>query len=289
MSDTILKSRICSCEDDATATTSKGDPPPDPALESWLSGAWLLLAPAVGEGATFVGCADVANVSVAPGSTTKPPVDWLAFGRLDGFASAVSDVDDDDDAAAVPVDSTISNDEVAVVIAASVLVSTDTRVVVALVVLELLVVTLTPGHSALGPRPFWKTPMMETSLTSTPAQPFETAISILARPCTHAALQTAVDPSVEVKSLATQPSILELYTAAHCEGRLSMRGVKLERLIVAEVVLASTVRPRIAMRSVEKPIARSLWNVVGGLRIRPRSVVRDADVGTPLGKVCESD
>lgn len=261
MSDATLMSKTCSCEDDATATTSNGDPPPDPALESWPSGAWLLLAPAVEEGATFVGCADVVNVSVAPGSTTKPPVDWLALGRLDGSASAVFDVDD---AAAVPVDSTISNDEVAVV-AASVLVSTDTRLVVALVVLELLVVTLTPGHSALGPRPFWKTPMMETSLTSTLAQPFETAVSILARPCTHAALQTAVDPSVEVKSLATQPSILELYTAAHCEGRLSIRGVKLERLMVAEAVLANTPRPRIAMRSVEKPIAKSLWNVVGGL------------------------
>lgn len=71
-----------------------------------------------------------------------------------------------------------------------------------------------------------------------------------------------VDPSVEEKSPATQPSMLVVYTVAHCAGRLSIRGVKFERLMVAEVVLTSRVRPRIAMRSVENPIARFPWNVV---------------------------
>lgn len=88
-----------------------------------------------------------------------------------------------------------------------------------------------------------------------------------------------------IKSPSTQPLILELYTASHCEGSLSIRGVKLERLIVADVALASTVRPKRAARSVEKPIVRLPWNVVfSGMWIGagPPRVVGNSDVWLPL-------
>lgn len=157
MSDATVMFNIFNCEDEATATTSKGDPPPDPVLESWLLGARVVLARAVEDGATFVACADVVNVSS----------DGLEPERLDDCASSVPGGDDAD---ATPLGRTDSADDVVVVAPALLRGGTDTFVVVVLVVLELCDVTVPAGHSALNPRPFWKTPMMEVSPTSTPAQ-----------------------------------------------------------------------------------------------------------------------
>lgn len=93
------------------------------------------------------------------------------------------------------------------------------------------------------PRSFWKTPMMDVSPTSTLAQLLRTASPILTSPCTQAEVQVAPG----LKSLATQPSILALYTAAHAEGRMSMRGVKLLR-DTAEAVPVRTAKPMMAVR-----------------------------------------
>jgi len=106
---------------------------------------------------------------------------------------------------------------------------------------------------------------MDVSPTATPAQLLRIASCILARPCTQAVLQTGVDvdPPMAMKSPSTQPLIPEVYTAAHGEGSLSTRGVKLERLMmVADVALASTVSPKNAARRLENPIVRLPWNVV---------------------------
>lgn len=80
---------------------------------------------------------------------------------------------------------------------------------VVVVELELTVVTETPGQSAWMPMPFWKTPMMLVSPTSTLAQFFKTSSTILASPLMQAELQCALPP----KSSALQPSIVVVYTA----------------------------------------------------------------------------
>lgn len=156
------------CRDaEPIATTSKGEPPPDPALESWLLDPRLGFAPAADDIAVLLDSVETVELDNVEAST---PV-----GVLDDGASSGFNVDD-----GVDVGRTIWNE--VVVAAASVLVSTATCVVVDGVVLELFVVTVTPGQSALRPRPFWKTPIMEVSPTSTPAQPLRTASCILTRP-----------------------------------------------------------------------------------------------------------
>lgn len=124
----------------------------------------------------------VASVAVALGSSVNPPVD-----ALDDFAASVCEFD-----------------VVTVVAAACVVLVWLVAFVVD--VLELRVVTVTPGHKAWIPIPFWKTPIMDVSPTSMSAQFFLTASSILTRPCTQAALQVAAG----LKSSATQPPIWAL-------------------------------------------------------------------------------
>lgn len=68
-------------------------------------------------------------------------------------------------------------------------------------VLELMVVTLTPGHSACMPIPFWKTPMMLVSPTSTLPQFWSTSSVTLTNPWMQDELQRVP----ELKSEAWQP------------------------------------------------------------------------------------
>lgn len=108
--------------------------------------AWLGFGPAVEDFASVLDRAatvELGNVeAVALGSTADP-----ALGVLDDGVPSVFDVDD-----VFAVDRLVRDG--AVVAAGSVLVSTATCVVVNGAVLGLLVVTVTPGQSALRPRPF---------------------------------------------------------------------------------------------------------------------------------------
>lgn len=72
--------------------------------------------------------------------------------------------------------------------------------------LELVVACWLLGHSALMPRLFWKTPMIEVSPTSTPAHPVLIAAAIFVSPAKQ--LELHVAPSL--KSVDTQASILVL-------------------------------------------------------------------------------
>lgn len=64
-------SKVLSCDEAPTATTSNGEPPPESAFDSCALGACVACAVSVG------GMTEAVNVPVAFGSRTKPPVDEL--------------------------------------------------------------------------------------------------------------------------------------------------------------------------------------------------------------------
>lgn len=146
---------------------------------------------------------------VAFGSRTRPFVDEIelvvcsfcvSVDELDGvglastveLAKVVSDDEDDDDddddedAALVLVDDL---DDCVLVVGES----------------DLMVVTVTPGHRLAIPSPFWKTPMILNSPTSTSAHLFFTLSPIWLRPRTQAALHVAPG----WKSPGTHPEMAE--------------------------------------------------------------------------------
>jgi hypothetical protein len=138
-----------------------------------------------------------------------------------------------------PEDDVLEAWAVLVVVVEPVVTGVEVRVLVCSVVRAVdgefeLVAAWLLGHNALMPKPFWKTPIMDVSPTSTPAQDDFTAAPILARPCKQPELQVAP----VLKSEDTQASILVLYTVLHCVGRSSIRGVKLEREISPPVAAA---------------------------------------------------
>ena len=179
-----------SCDDRPVATTSNGDPPPESAFDSWLFatcvGFVFELLDAVFNCGVLTD--DVASVAVALGSITIPAEEVLEDCATDVCGAADIDVDVEVVATVCVVDA-----------AACVLVCT-------VVVADELGVTIVTGvfrHSDAIPRPFWKTPIIDVSPTSTSAQLLPTSCVILLRPCTHALLQIALSP----KSSALQPSI----------------------------------------------------------------------------------
>lgn len=108
-----------------------------------------------------------------------------------------------------------------------------------------IVVTLTPGHRALMPMSFWKTPMMLVSPTSTSLHTLFITSPILASPWTHAVLHTAFI----TKSFGVQPSMVVVYAARHCAFWMSMRGVKLASCTaVALVAVLMIAKPNRAAR-----------------------------------------
>jgi len=103
------------------------------------------------------------------------------------------------------------------------------------------------GHSAATPMPFWKTPMMLVSPTSTSRHTLLTTSPIFFRPATHASLHLAV--ALGSKSDDWQPSMFVVYAARHCAFSMRM-GWKLASWtadVVAAVVRMA--KPSMAARS----------------------------------------
>lgn len=126
----------------------------------------------------------------------------------------------------------------------------------------LVVVCLLLGHSAATPNPFWNTPIMLVSPTSTSLHSVFTLTPIRTRPARHWTLHTAA----AAKSEAAHPSIEVVYTARHADGRLSMRGVNEDReMSVAAVSRASRREARsrcMVVRLLRQWVVRALALVV---------------------------
>jgi hypothetical protein len=177
--------RVCPAA--PVATTSNGLPPPESELESWLL---------------------PADVPVLVGAA----VGSLNWNVVEGACVAVVSIAIPDDDGAVE-DCAELGGGLAVVVACSELLvlvlvcSVDFAVSLLAVVVELAslveVDCLLLGHSAATPSPFWKTPMILVSPTSTSLHPVFTLTPIRTRPPRHWTLHVAA----AAKSDAAQPSM----------------------------------------------------------------------------------
>jgi hypothetical protein len=203
----------CSRDDAPVVTcTSNGDPPPESAFESCAFGARFGGAvEAAGGGATFVD--DPTATDVGFGSTTMPCND-----ELDDCAASDSMLDVELDVG-LEVTSVVGGgasdlelDACALVCEGGFALDAGGGGVGAEETAGAGAATC--GHSAFTPMSFWKTPMMLVSPTSTSLQALLTTSPIFLSPATHASVHRAV--ALGSKSLAWQPSMVEVYAARHC-------------------------------------------------------------------------
>lgn len=159
---------------------SNGEPPPESEFDSWLLPVGRLLGAVSDVGAALA----------------------VGIARL----AVLSRVRPDDDGSNESLEACVVLVEGAMVVVAGVDVLVLNCKVVRAVEegLGLAEVCLLLGHSAATPMSFWKTPIMEVSPTSTPAQPVLTAAPIFASPAKQPELQVAP----RLKSEETQASIL---------------------------------------------------------------------------------
>lgn len=179
---------VCVCPAAPVATTSNGEPPPESELESWLLPADVPVLVGAAVGSLNWNIVDVACVAVV--SIAIPPDE-------DGAVEDCAEL----------------GGGLAVVVACSELLvlvlvcSVDFAVSVLAVVVELAPLVVVDcsllGHSAATPNPFWKTPMMLVSPTSTSLHPVFTLTPIRTRPARHWTLHVAA----AAKSEAAQPSM----------------------------------------------------------------------------------